>query len=421
MAKNFGVNIFGFIGGEFGLGEAVRLIIKAFNNAEIPVSLINYDIQTNHRQDDTTFKNYSNEAVYSINLVLLGPSEAKKIISHYPDESFFKNKYNIFYLNWESEYISPEYLDNLSFYDEIWVPAQYVKDTLSKVCDIPVNVIPYPIEINVDDKSDPEMENFYPENSFNFLFMFDYNSSLERKNTLNLISAFEKAFGKTDMSVSLIIKTSKSDRFKKEKETLQKHIKGFQNIKIIEKIYAKQTLHKIIKGCDAYISLHRSEGFGLTMAEAMYFGNPVIATNYSGNLQFMNLDNSFLVDYEKAVIKSSNINYDRNTVWSEPNIDHAAELMKLVKANSEEVVKKALKGKETILTDLSVKKIGALAKKRVENIFQTFEPHKLKNSMINLIIENEKMKHELYIIRKSKLMMSILDIKLYFRNRKNKK
>lgn len=420
MAKNFGVNIFGFIGGEFGLGEAVRLIIKAFNNAEIPVSLINYDIQTNHRQDDTTFKNYSNEAVYSINLVLLGPSEAKKIISHYPDESFFKNKYNIFYLNWESEYISPEYLDNLSFYDEIWVPAQYVKDTLSKVCDIPVNVIPYPIEINVDDKSDPEMENFYPENSFNFLFMFDYNSSLERKNTLNLISAFEKAFGKTDMSVSLIIKTSKSDRFKKEKETLQKHIKGFQNIKIIEKIYAKQTLHKIIKGCDAYISLHRSEGFGLTMAEAMYFGNPVIATNYSGNLQFMNLDNSFLVDYEKAVIKSSNINYDRNTVWSEPNIDHAAELMKLVKANSEEVVKKALKGKETILTDLSVKKIGALAKQRIENIFQTFEPHKLKNSMINLIIENEKMKHELYIIRKSKLMMSILDIKLYFRNRKNK-
>ncbi|GAA5100081.1 glycosyltransferase [Chryseobacterium ginsengisoli] len=420
MEKKLGVNVFGFIGGEFGLGEAVRLIIKALNKAEVPVSLINYDIKTNHRHEDDTFKDYSNDAIHPINLVLLGPSEGKKILAHYP-EHFFKNKYNIFYLNWESEYIPKEYVDNLNFYDEIWVPAQYCKDILANYCDIPVNVIPYPIEIDVDDKKDEEAESFYDKNSFNFFFMFDYNSTLERKNTLNLINAFEKAFGKNDKSVSLTIKTSKSTRFVKERELLESYVSGFQNIKIVEKIYDKQTLYKIIRGCDAYVSLHRSEGFGLTMAEAMFFGKPVIATNYSGNLEFMNDENSFLVDFKKAKIGSSIINYDSNTVWSEPNVDHAAELMRLVKENSEIIKNKALKGQETILTDFSVKKIGDLVDNRVHNIIKIFEPNPIKNELINLFIDNEKMKHELYILKKSKLVMFIYNIKLYFRNRKNKK
>ncbi|GAA4148924.1 glycosyltransferase [Chryseobacterium ginsenosidimutans] len=420
MEKKLGVNVFGFIGGEFGLGEAVRLIIKALNKAEIPVSLINYDIKTNHRHEDSTFKDYSNDAVYPINLVLLGPSEGKKILAHYP-EHFFKNKYNIFYLNWESEYIPQEYVDNLNFYDEIWVPAQYCKDILVKYCDLPVNVIPYPIEIEVDDKKDEESENFYNNDSFNFFFMFDYNSTLERKNTLNLINAFEKAFGKTDKSVSLTIKTSKSTKFAKERELLESRISGFQNIKIVEKIYDKQTLYKIIRGCDAYVSLHRSEGFGLTMAEAMFFGKPVIATNYSGNLEFMNDENSFLVDFKKAKIDSSIINYDSNTVWSEPNVDHAAELMKQVKENSDIVKNKAVKGQETMLSDFSVKKIGEIVNTRVNNIIKTFEPNPIKNELINLFIDNEKMKHELYILKKSKLVMFIYNIKLYFRNRKKQK
>ena len=416
-----GVNVFGFIGGEFGLGEAVRLIIKALNKAEIPVSLINYDIETNHRHEDATFQDFSSDAIHPINLVLLGPSEAKNVITHYPDNGFFKDKYNIFYLNWESEYISPEFIENLNFYDEIWVPAQYVKDTMANFSDIPVSVIPYPIDIKINNEKDPEVEDFYPNNSFNFLFMFDYNSSLERKNTLNLISAFEKAFGKEDESVSLIIKTSKSTKFQEEKKSLEARAAGFKNIKIVEKIFEKQTLHKIIKNCDAYISLHRSEGFGLTMAEAMYFGNPVIATNYSGNLQFMNAENSFLVDYTMSAINATNTNYDSNTVWSDPNIEHAAKLMKLVKENGESVQKTALKGQETIQTDLSEDRIGVLLKDRIGVIMEVFQPSKHKNQLIDLIIENDAIKRELQKIKSSKMISKILDIKLYFRNRKKRK
>ena len=94
MRKQFGVNVFGFINGEFGLGEAVRLIINAMQSANIPVALINYDIETVHRHEDNTFQNFVKEAPYIFNLVLLGPSEAKRILSVYGDTNFFINKYN---------------------------------------------------------------------------------------------------------------------------------------------------------------------------------------------------------------------------------------------------------------------------------------------------------------------------------------
>lgn len=420
MENKLGVNVFGFIGGEFGLGEAVRLIIKALKKAEIPTSLINYDIETNHRHSDTTFANLNSEVIYPINLVLMGPYEAKRIFFHYP-EDFFTNTYNIFYLNWESEYISEEYVNNLELYNEIWVPSQYCKDILAKYSKIPIHIIPYPIEIAVDNKPDEEAEQFYNKNSFNFLFMFDYNSTIERKNTINLIDAFEKAFGKNDESVSLNIKTSKSTRFSKEKALLESHIKDFKNIKIYEKIYDVQTLYKIIKGCDAYISLHRSEGFGLTMAEAMYFGKPVIATNYSGNLQFMNDSNSFLVDYKLTKTDSNLDSYDHNTVWSEPNTDHAAEFLKLVKENSQFVQSKAQKGQDSIFQDFSTEKIGNTVHSRIEDILKIIEDRRTKNHLIQLLIENERITKELKKIKSSKLIAKILDIKQYVRDVKKRR
>jgi len=157
------------------------------------------------------------------------------------------------------------------------------------------------------------------------------------------------------------------------------------------------------------------------MAEAMYFGNPVIATNYSGNLQFMNAENSFLVDYTMSAINATNTNYDSNTVWSDPNIEHAAKLMQLVKENGESVQKTALKGQETIQTDLSEDRIGVLLKDRIGVIMEVFQPSKHKNQLIDLIIENDAIKKELQKIKSSKMISKILDIKLYFRNRKKRK
>ncbi|WP_395059841.1 glycosyltransferase [Flavobacterium sp.] len=421
MKDKIGVNVFGYINGEFGLGEAVRLLIKAMQSVDIPVALINFDIKTNHRHEDKTFENFSTEAPHPINLVLLGPGEASLPLTYFENSELFKNKYNIFYLNWESEFFPQEYVDNISFFDEIWVPAKYCQKVISNVTKIPVSVIHYPIEIVVPDTIDKEAENFYDKSSFNFLFIFDYNSTLERKNPLNLIKAFKKAFDKQDKSVSLTIKTSRATRFAKEKSKLLEEIDGFENIKIVEKIFEKDTLHNIIKGCDSYVSLHRSEGFGLTMAEAMFFSKPVIATGYSGNLEFMNNENSFLVNYKTCTVDSKIINYDKNTIWSDPDFEHMAELMTSVKENSDTIKEIANKGNQTILNEFSTIKIGTEIKTKLESILECFRVDPIKNAYISVYLENRKLTNELRIVYKSKLITTILDIKLYFRNRKLKR
>lgn len=420
MKEKIGVNVFGYINGEFGLGEAVRLLIKAMQSVNIPVALINVDIVTNHRHQDKTFENFSNEAPYPINLVLLGPGEANLPLTYFENSEFFKNKYNIYYLNWESEFFPQEYIYNISFFDEIWVPAKYCQNVISSVCQVPIKVIHYPIEIVLSDFVDDEAENFYNKSCFNFLFIFDYNSTLDRKNPLNLIKAFKKAFDKHDKTVSLTIKTSRSNRFTKEKSKLLEEIGGYENIKIVEKIFEKETLHNIIKGCDSYVSLHRSEGFGLTMAEAMFFSKPVIATGYSGNLEFMNNENSYLVNYTTCKVDSKIINYDKNTIWSDPDTEHMSELMKIVKENSASVIDIAKKGNETILNKFSTIKIGNEIKTRLELILEDFKIDSIKNAYISVFIENTKLKSELRLVKKSKLITLILEIKLFFRNRKIK-
>jgi|694.fasta_scaffold17871_5 glycosyltransferase involved in cell wall biosynthesis len=421
MKEKIGVNVIGYINGEFGLGEAVRLLIKSMQSVNIPVALINFDVVTNHRHEDKTFENFSKDAPYSINLVLLGPGEANIPLTYFENSELFKNKYNIYYLNWESEYFPQEYLDNISFFDEIWVPAKYCQNVIAAVCQVPVTVIPYPIEIEIQNYVDELAENFYSKTSFNFLFIFDYNSTLERKNPLNLIKAFKKAFDKHDKTVSLTIKTSRANRFAKEKSKLFDEIDGYENIKIVEKIFEKNTLHNIIKGCDSYVSLHRSEGFGLTMAEAMFFSKPVIATGYSGNLEFMNNENSFLVNYTTCKVDSKIINYDKNTIWSDPDIEHMSKLMKIVKENSASVKEIAKKGNETILNEFSTIKIGNEIKTRLELILEDFKIDLIKNAFISIFIENTKIKSELRLVKKSKLITLILNIKLYFRNRKLKR
>ena len=421
MEKKFGVNVFGYIDGEFGLGEAVRLIIKALKNANVPVALLNYDVKTNHQNNDKTFIDFSENAPYLINLVLVDPSGARKILTDFSTTETFKNKYNIYYLNWESEYFPDQYVLNISYFDEIWVPATYCQEIVSKHVDVPVNVVRYPIEIHLENNLNDEATAFYDKSKFNFLFIFDYNSTFERKNPLNLIKAFGEAFAHDDESVMLTIKTSSSKRYAKEKNDLISAVATCKNIKIVEKIFDKETLHHIIKNCDSYISLHRSEGFGLTMAEAMYFAKPVIATNYSGNLEFMNPQNSFLVNYEKVVVDSEIINYDKNTVWSNPDVSHAAALMKQVRANSPEVQLKCSEAQKTMLTEFSTAEIGNQIKLNLENIYNNYKVSLSKNNLISVFVENEIMKNELHISKKSKLIGIILTIKLYFRNRKKRR
>ena len=286
-----GLNIIGLIKGQMGLGESVRLLIKGASHTNLDVSLIDFDYIDYINRDDMTYINkISNKFIYNINIFHLNPPELLFSLFYYGKKVFHK-RYNIGFWLWEFQELPKEWEKAFYLVDEIWTPSKFITETLSQYTDKPIKTFHYPIQVNV--KQDLDRKYFtLKDDHFIFITLFDFNSSMERKNVFASIKAFNESFRLTD-SVSLVIKmnhTKEEDLKKLEEFTLNN-----PNIILMTDVLSRIEVNSLIDCCDALISLHRCEGFGLTLAEAMYLGKPTIATNYSANTEFMNAENSCLV------------------------------------------------------------------------------------------------------------------------------
>ncbi|NJR75124.1 MAG: glycosyltransferase, partial [Scytonema sp. CRU_2_7] len=351
---------------EFGLGEGVRATIRALEAVDIPFVLNNCTFHTSHRKLDSTYTNFSNENPYPINIIQVNADMINTFISSVKPE-YFENKYNIGYWVWELPDFPQECLRAFNLFDEIWTPSSYSVEAIAPVSPIPVIKVMHSISLPQPITSKQELG--LPEHKFIFLFIFDFYSIFERKNPIAIIEAFQKAFGKND-EVLLVLKFSNAKHFPEKHKQLKDLAKGFNNIKLIDKYLLKCELNALIYNCDCYVSLHRSEGFGLTIAEAMFYGKPVIATDYSGNRDFMNISNSFPVKSSFMSLTEDYAHYKKGSTWAEPDIDHAAYLMGHVYKNYEEAKQIGAKASEDIKSWLSPKVIGQKMKNRLEYIIQ---------------------------------------------------
>jgi glycosyltransferase involved in cell wall biosynthesis len=112
-------------------------------------------------------------------------------------------------------------------------------------------------------------------------------------------------------------------------------------------------LLRLIAQADCYVSLHRSEGFGYTMAEAMYYGVPVIASGYSGNLEYMTEVNSLLVPCREVFVKNAEGPFQHGSVWGEPDVDAAAAFMREVVERPDEALARGERGRQSVIEKLS--------------------------------------------------------------------
>ena len=237
--------------------------------------------------------------------------------------------------------------------------------------------MPIPVEFD-EPKGFSRAQFGLPETSFVFLFTFDMGSNTNRKNPEAVIQAFAQAFPieKKD-DVTLVIKCSSQTANKlqdhvKRKEELLNRIAYDNRIILIDKTLDRASILGLISVCDVYVSLHRSEGFGLGMAEAMKMQKVVIATNFSGNTDFMNSENSCPVDYTLVNVKKDEYPYVENRAqWADPNIEHAAYYMEKVFKNKDFYVKTATAAKLYIEEYHSFAAIGERHKARITEIFKT--------------------------------------------------
>ena len=327
--KKNGVLLIGYPRGEFGIGSLLRFPALALEEAGVPFKVFDFNPNSQASQKDHRLNKWlTHLPEYRINIFCIGADQLpllKKILG----KGFFHGRHNILYGAWELSRMPKRWITFLKDMKEIWAMSSFMGQMFRRSTSLPVYDLPLPI-CSTQLGSYSRYQFQIPENDFVFLFMFDFDSHVARKNPEAVIKAFEYAFSKSSQnSVSLVIKSINGDRHLNEHRTIEKLIEGDSRIIHIQKVLPHYENSALMHCCDCYVSLHRSEGFGLTIAEAMLIGKPVITTGYSGNMDFTTDQNSLLVDYQLVPVQmNSPYQYSKGEMWAEPDIEQAGEYMK---------------------------------------------------------------------------------------------
>lgn len=320
-----GVNLIGNIRLEAGLGQSCRLVASALKQTGIPMSVYQYtpsgaDDAGDHTWDDRI----SVQLPYDINLIHINPLELGTAYCRI-DRSAWDYRYNIAFWLWELEEFPDEWTLYFQGLDEIWAPSAFTCEAIRRKTSLPVKCMPYYLEAPVQHAC-TRRDFGLPEGQFLFLMMYDSRSCSERKNPTAVMHAFQQAFTRTERQAGLVIKINHST---KEDETYIRSImNGYTNIYLIRDRLERNAVNSLIQCVDVVVSLHRAEGFGLVLAEAMLLGTPVIATNWSANTEFMDRETACMVDYRFVTLKKELPPFHAGCRWADPDIEQAAGYMR---------------------------------------------------------------------------------------------
>ena len=366
MTLKKGVNVVGHFLAENGVGQGARAMVSSLQAAQVPHSLVNYKVGCYARSKDDTFTSrFCNTKRHLVNLLHMNASQMP-LATLALREKFFRGHYNIGYWAWELPEFPDEWISSFDKVAEVWAPSRFVVDAIAEKSPRPVLRIPHAIGFDVP-KSPSRTRFGLPEQHFLFLTMLDLWSVPARKNPEALIDAFAKTFSHAS-PVSLVIKVNGSGDHIREFKKLQQYAATVPNVILLDETLSRQDVYALQLVCDCFVSLHRSEGFGLGLAECMYLGKPVIGTNWSGNTDFMTPQNSCAVDYSLVRLDRDHGPYKRGQYWAEPDVDHAAWFMKKLVEDSQYGKQIAASGQETIVKDFSYQVIGDKVRRRLDAI-----------------------------------------------------
>lgn len=364
-----GVNLIGHFCCPSGVRVSAEALVDGMNSRGIPTSL--RDLRTDVK-DEPNHVRFQGLEDFDITLIHTQP---EPFFSEAYTRSDLQERsprtYRIAYWYWEFDSVPESWVAHSANVDEVWAATEFVAKGLRERLSVPVKTL-FP-GVRLGNYTRRTREYFgIRDDAFVFLFNFHMNSVMERKNPLGLIRAFKLAF-QSDPSVLLVVKTMFGHHHPSQMELLREAAIGC-NVQIIDEVYNADEVLSLTDICDAYVSLHRSEGLGLTMAEAMLMGKPVIATNYSGNVDFMDASNSLLVPFELVQLGQQLPPYDADLMWAEPSIEHAAAFMRRVVDDPEWARELGARAKASAEVSLSVETAAAKVAQRLAEIQQQRYP-----------------------------------------------
>jgi glycosyltransferase involved in cell wall biosynthesis len=362
-----GMNIVGFLTADLGIGESARCMVRAADAASIPVSLVPLKLNCRNRLGDLTYEKRLQEFnSYGANIFHIDPPVARDI-DHHHGPQFRKDKYNIGYFAWELAEFPDAWLPSLDYFDEIWCPSNFTRDSVALKALYPVLTMAHSIgfERPSADAATLRARFGLPVGRFLFLCLFDLNSYTARKNPQGVIEAFRKS-GLSRGSASLVIKVQNADMNPADFASLAEAVRDLPGTVIISETLSRTNVYALEAACDCFVSLHRSEGFGLAVAECMYLGKPVISTNWSATSEYLDHENGYPVRCELVELKENHGPYTKGSSWAEPDTGHAAELMQRIVSDPAGAARIGAAARRTMEERFSPAVIGARYKRRLE-------------------------------------------------------
>jgi glycosyltransferase involved in cell wall biosynthesis len=320
------VNVVGYLHSENGVGQVARALIDTLRAAGLPYFPVSCNDGPSRRRASLDLDGARDDEG-DVSIVCVNADELPMMHERL-GASMPAAMHRVGVWAWEVEAFPEWMARSAALLDEVWVYSQHAASAVSPMVDVPVHVfappIPKPAALDPTTRSklaDPE--------GFLVLFCLDFFSVAARKNPRALVEAYRRAFGPDD-GARLVIKTVNGASFPIALAQLQALTVDRHDIAVVDG-YARPELQRaIMDTCDCYVSLHRAEGYGLTMAEAMALGKPVIATGYSGNLEFMTADTAVLVPYDLVPIPLASGPYPLGARWAEADVDAAASALRRV-------------------------------------------------------------------------------------------
>lgn len=316
-------NFIGYLKGEFGVAENARMFISAARSVGIELALTQVDASMTARQGDLRLaQDIAGVAKFPVNVVFANADQTPLVLASLGPE-YRNRKYSVGYWFWELGSFPREWESSFECIDEVWVATDFVRDAVAGCTSKPVHKLRPPVRVHLD-RPYRRSEFSIPEDRFVFLFSFDFNSFVDRKNPADLVAAFKLAFPDSDQRAMLFVKSTNGDKNPQGLESLRRLISGDTRIVLHDQFLTRDAMFGLESVADSYVSLHRAEGFGLGLAESMALGKPVIGTAYSGNMEFMNASNSCLVGYSLVDIEENQYPYGAGKQWADPDVEQAA-------------------------------------------------------------------------------------------------
>jgi glycosyltransferase involved in cell wall biosynthesis len=364
-----GLNVVGFLTADLGVGESARCMVRAADAAGIATALVPLQLNCKNRLGDQTYAARLTEAnPHDVNVIHIDPP-ASRDIDHHHGPAFRAGKYNIAYFAWELPEFPDAWTASFDYYDEVWCPSDFTTSAIALKSPLPVLTMPHAIAFARPTAPTRDLRGRFglPAEGFLFLTLFDLNSYSARKNPRAVIEAF-RASGLAGQGAALVLKVQNVGGNESDFAALQQSVADLPGTVLLTETLSRADIYALEAACDCFVSLHRSEGYGLAVAESMYLGKPVIATDWSATAEYLSPENGCPVRARLVTLEQNHGPYAKGATWADPDPQHAAEHMRTLFADRTLADRLGARARETIETRFSPAVIGTRYRRRLECI-----------------------------------------------------